>query len=232
MKISIMQPTYLPWLGYFDLMDRSDIFVFYDDVQFVGRSWHHKNKIKQKNGELLITVPVFQKGELDQTINQARINNVGNWAKKHLRNIEHGYSKARYYREYIEELRSIYHNNYEKVIDLNLTIIEFLKEKLKINTVTALSSSLGIPKGEKREERVVNICKYYDADIIFEGVGGKSFADLTPFAEAGLEVVFHDYKHPVYNQLHGDFIPYLSVLDLLLNEGSERSLEIIRSGRV
>mgnify|MGYP001969097226 CR=1 FL=1 len=106
-----MQPTYLPWLGYFELIENCNIFIYLDDVQYVKKSFHNRNKIKTKDGQLFLNVPILTKGRLNQKINETRINNGINWKRKHFKSIEINYCKAAYYNNYINELRKIYMNN-------------------------------------------------------------------------------------------------------------------------
>lgn len=227
MKCAIMQPTYLPWLGYFELMADSDCFVYFDDVQFVKKSWQQRNRIKSVTGELMLSVPVLKKGELEQKINQARINNLERWQHKHLASIEKNYAKAPYLDRYLGGLREIYRESHDRLVDLNVSLIEFLRRELGIATPTVFSSDLE-PQGG-RNQRIVDICRKVGADTLYDAAGAAEILDHGVFAEAGIRLLFQHYRHPVYRQLHGEFIPYLSALDLLLNEG-ERSAEIIRSG--
>ena len=225
MICAIMQPTYLPWLGYFELISNSDIFVFFDDVQFVKRSWQHRNRIKSHEGELLLSVPVFSKGKLGQKINEVLINNDGNWRKKHIQSIILNYQKAQYFRDYIDELNNIYSNDYTHLLDLNVQLIKFLMEKIGIRTETIVSSELQV-EGEKNE-KIVGICKKVEADVLYDAGGAQEILDQAYFEKNNVKLVFQKYQHPVYRQ-PGQFIPYLSALDLLFNEGSG-SLDIINS---
>lgn len=227
MICAIMQPTYLPWLGYFELISNSDIFVFFDDVQFVKRSWHHRNKIKLHEGELMLSVPVLSKGKSGQKINEVLIDNEGNWRKKHMQSIVLNYQKTRYFHDYIEELNNIYSNNYTHLLDLNVTLIKFLMDKIGIKTKTMMSSELQV-EGEKNE-KIVGICKKVKADVLYDAAGAQDILDQVYFEQNNVKLVFQKYEHPVYRQ-HGKFVPYMSTLDLLFNEGNG-SLEIINCGR-
>ncbi len=227
MRIAIMQPTYLPWLGYFELIDSCDLFIFLDDVQFVRKSWHQRNKIKTPNGELLLTVPVLTKGKLEQQIKDVGINNDLPWRSKHLGSIKNNYQRAPFYKKYIGFVEDIYSREYTDLLTVNMALIEFIKEQLGVKTKTMLSSQLKV--AGDRTGKIVNICKACRADTLYDAKGAADILDLDLFKANGIEIIFQDYKHPTYNQIHGDFIPYLSALDLLLNVG-EKSLEVIRSG--
>jgi hypothetical protein len=222
-----MQPTYLPWLGYFELMLNCDRFVYFDDVQFVKKSWQQRNRIKTVTGELMLSVPVLSKGMRDQKINQVHINNQENWQHKHLASIDNNYRKAAYFHQYINGLREIYLRRFDKLLDLNLALIEFLCHQIGIGTSTVLSSELD-PQGD-RNERIIDICLKIGADILYDAEGAAEILDQAAFERNGITLIFQHYRHPTYHQLHAGFIAYLSTLDLLFNEG-DKSKEIIRSG--
>ena len=226
--IAIMQPTYLPWLGYFDLINRSDVFVFLDSVQFDKRSWQQRNRIKTPNGELMLTVPVLTKGRSDQKICDVMIDISQKFEKKHFNSIYSNYKKSIFFKYFDVELEEIYKNEINKLVDLNIRLIEWLSSKLGINTKFVYSSQLDTD-GSKTE-LLVNICKIINADHYISPAGSKEYIDQNNlFIKSGIKLSYQNYKHPTYSQLFGDFIPYMSVIDLLFNEG-KKSLELIKSG--
>lgn len=225
----IMQPTYLPWLGYFDLMDQGDVFVLLDSVQFDKRSWQQRNRIKTPHGELLLTVPVFSKGRFNQKICEVQIDKTTNFQEKHIRAIECNYAKAKFFERYMEDLANILRKKHSYLAELTIELICWLREAIGIKTELVRSFSLGIQR--RKVELLVATCKSVGAQRYISPLRSKAYiGENDLFAENGIELCYHNYHHPQYNQLYGDFIPYLSVLDLLLNEG-DRSLPIIRSGR-
>jgi len=226
MRIAIMQPTYLPWLGYFELMENCDIFVYLDDVQYVKKTFHSRNKIKTKVGELLLTVPVLSKGNFFQLLSHTRINNTVNWRKKHFNSIKINYCKAPYYNKYIDGLRRVYAKEYSYLVELNVNLIEWMMKKIGIKTETMRSSQLEIDGA--KDNRIVNICKILKANILYDTFGAKKVLDESYFNENNIELIFQNFNHPKYGQQWGQFISYLSALDLLMNDGPN-SLEIIRS---
>lgn len=224
-----MQPTYLPWLGYFDLMDQSDVFVFLDSVQFDKRSWQQRNRIKSPSGELMLTIPVFSKGKRDQVICEVEIDLTSNFEEKHIKTLEHHYRKAPFFERYTNEIAAILRKRHRYLAELTIELITWLKDTVSIETELVKSSSLGV-QGRK-VELLTNICKSVGAERYLTPVGSKAYIDENNiFPQNNIELEYQNFEHPVYKQLHGDFIPYLSVIDLLFNEG-ERSLEIVRSGR-
>jgi len=225
MVIGILQPSYLPWLGYFEQIYRSDVFVLYDDVQYDKHGWRNRNKIKTPKGTQWLTVPVYVNFNEYPLINEVKICNTQNWRRKHLLSIKHNYNKAPYYKDYIGIFEEAYSKNWEYLVDINIYFINKIIECLGIkNKKIVRSSMLGI-EGD-RINRLINICKLFKADIFYEGSAGRNYINEKIFAENGIKVIFQDYKHPVYNQLYGEFIPYLSIIDLLFNHGRE-SLSIL-----
>ena len=225
---AIMQPTYLPWLGYFYLMDQSDYFVFLDSVQFEKRSWQQRNKIKTPKGDLLLTVPVLSKGRFEQKINEVKIDKTAEFQKKHLKAIKQNYSQAKFFKKYITDLEKILCRNHTYLVDLNEELISWLKDAIGIKSKLIRSSSLR-PEGRKVEP-LVSICKSIGAKRYLSPLGSKTYIDKNNlFPKYEIELIYNQYQHPRYRQLYGNFIPNLSVIDLLFNEG-DKSLSIIKSG--
>lgn len=227
MKIGILQPGYLPWLGFFEQMHKCDIFVLYDDVQYDKHSWRNRNRIKTANGVQWLTVPVSVSLADLPRIKEVRIDNSTNWRKKHLQSIRQNYSKAPFYRSCISLFEETYATDWELLVDLDLRFLEQLATYLGISTRLVRSSTLGITE-EGRLGRLVGICRILNADTFYEGAAGRDYLDTEYFTGQGINVEFQNYVHPIYHQLYGDFIPYLSVVDLLFNHG-EKSLSILTS---
>lgn len=227
MQISIMQPTYLPWLGYFDLIDQSEIFVFLDDVQFEKQSWQQRNRIKSNNRWIWLTIPVIQK--FGQKIADTRINYVNKWNDKHFKSIYYNYHSARFYNSFNDRLEKIYSLHYESLIEFNITIIRWFCEELGIHSKFIRSSELSV--GGTKTERLLNICQELHADNYLSPLGSSIYIEKNNMFDAsGVVLKYQHFEHPHYPQLNGDFIPHLSIIDLMLNHGPD-SLGIIRSGR-
>jgi hypothetical protein len=225
MVIGILQPGYLPWLGFFEQMYRSDVFVIYDDVQYDKEGWRNRNRIKTANGIQWLTVPVLLKGSDSQMIFDVKIDNKTNWRKKHLTAIRQNYSKAPCFKDYIGIFEDAYARDWDLLVALDMYFIQTLAECLGMGHKNIVrSSSLDIRGG--RIERLIKICEFFGADVFYEGASGKNYIDEIEFLAKGVNVEFQNYRHPVYRQLYGNFIPCLSVIDLLFNHGTE-SLKII-----
>jgi len=228
-SIAIMQPTFMPWIGYFALIDRVDDFIFLDNVQFDKRSWQQRNQIKTPAGPLWLTVPVQTKGQSDQKIKDVAIQYEGSDPLgRIIKSIEHNYKKAPFYAEHSPVLFSILKQNSEKLNDLNKKIIEFLCVTFGIQKQFCDASSLN-PSGAKAD-LLADICEKRGASEYISPPGSIDYLEKTDiFIQKNITVRYHQYNHPEYRQLYGDFIPYMSALDLLFNEGPN-SLSIIRSG--
>ncbi len=223
-----MQPAYLPWMGFFDLMDQVDEFIILDDVQFEKQSWQNRNRIKSRRGETFLTVPIRRTG-LDTLIQDAQIDYHSPWQKKHLQTLLECYAKTPHIQEYKDWLESIYAKPVNLLRDLNNTIIDDIAKKLGISVRISKSSEL-TTTGHK-VEKLLNICKTKKADTYISPVGAFGYiTEDNRFAEHGIRLEYQHFDHPVYKQLHDPFISHLSVVDLLFNEGNQ-SMAIIRSGR-
>lgn len=227
--VAIMQPTYLPWMGYFDLIDSCDTFVFLDCVQFDKRSWQQRNRIKSAGGELLLTVPVLVKNRREQKIRDAQIDRTRGFAAQHLSSLRHAYSKAPHYAPHADALAAILGKDHLLLADLNIELIEFLSAALGVRTGTLRSSTL--PAQGSKVERLLSICEELGADHYLSAAGSRAYIEQNNlFLKHGMRVTYQEYAHPVYRQEHGEFLSHLSVVDLLFNEGPA-ALSILRSGR-
>ncbi len=228
-KVAIMQPTFLPWTGYMALMDHVDEFVFLDHVQFDKRSWQQRNRIRTANGPQWLTVPVISRGKSDQAIRDVLINrDTPDFPRKMIGAIEHSYSKAAFYKDYAEDVFSILSRDLSHLLDLNIALIGFFKEQLEIDTPVSFSSRMDV--GGRKAALLADICRECGADIYISPPGSKDYLDAADeFEAADIPVRYFVYEHPVWPQVHGDFEPYMSVLDLLMNCGPDAG-RIMREG--
>lgn len=220
MRIAIMQPGYIPWLGFFELMANCEIFVLLDDVQYDKKSWRNRNKIRTINGWMWLTVPVLQKNRRGQKINEVIINNDYPWKEKHLKALKFNYAKSGYYSEYIGFFERLYKKNWYYLVDLDIEIISFMTKSFDINTKIVRSSALEVPKSSGNTH-IINICKSLKAEKLYDSNGARVFIKTELFQNNGIEVTFQDYKHPIYRQIAQPFLPCMSAVDLLFNEGPD-----------
>jgi hypothetical protein len=224
--VGIMQPTFLPWIGYFEMIDKSDIFVLLDDVQFSKRSWHQRNKIKGPNDLIWLTVPVHSKSKRFQKIKDVLINNQENWGNKMLKSIEVSYVKSPFFDQYFSSISFVLSQDWTFLVELNEVLIRMLMKNLGISTPLILSSSLDID--EDGNQRIIEICKKLSATELYDTAGATDFIDDNLFKKNGINVTYQSFNHPEYRQCFNDYIPYMSVIDLLFNEGP-KGLDLIRS---
>ena len=230
MIVAIHQPNYLPWLGYFHKIAVSDVFVTLDSVQFERNSFTNRNKIKTAQGPTLLTIPVLITGHIQGTVADIEINNTVDWRKKHWKSIYFNYKKAPFFREHCDFLDDFFKRDWTRLCDaIEHTSLYFLKE-LGIDTVLHKLSQL--PLQSKKQHLVLDLCTRFKAAAFVFGALGKDYADVTLFEQNNVRPVFQDYKHPSYQQLWGDFVSHLSIIDLLFNVGRQRSLEILMSGNI
>lgn len=213
----VLQPGYLPWLGYFDLMRRADVFVHYDDVQFDKHGWRNRNRIKGPKGAIWLTVPVRHGGRSGQSILDVEIDDRQDWRRKHLASIGQLYARAPFLPAVLPRLREVLERPCRRLVDLDLAVAAWLAAELGIATPCHRASELGV--GGDRNERLLNLCQHFGATRYLSGNAAQDYLDVELFRAAGVEVGWHDYVHPTYPQLHGAFASHLSVLDLLLNVG-------------
>lgn len=215
MIMSAHQPAYLPWLGYFDKIKRSDIFIFLDTVQFEKNSFTNRNKIKTKDGPIWLSIPVIKKDHLEKKMNEIVIDKRTHWQKKHLNSLQISYAKAQYYKELFPSLREIYNNEYELLVDATWDHLNYWLRILNIQTKIIKSSELNI--NSKKSDFVLDLCKSVGADYYISGALGRNYIEIEKFRKVGIEVEFQEYNHPTYEQLYGEFIPNMGIVDLVMN---------------
>lgn len=224
MLAAIHQPQFMPWLGYFDKMDRCDVFVLLDNVQYKKNEYQNRNRIKTSQGWQWLTVPV--KYRFPQMINEVQIDNSVDWQKKHLHALETNYRKAHYFEKYINLFKEFYSKEWQTLSQVNIASIALLKDILGIKTRVVIASEMQGLRDEPNL-RLIDICKRLGADTYLAGKDGRNYMNLDLFNDAGIKLEFQEFKHPAYPQLFGRFEYFMSAIDLTFNCGNE-SLEIIR----
>ena len=223
-NVMIRQPGYMPNLGFFKKIQFSDIFVFLDDVQFSKGSFDNRNRIKTSIGEVWITVPLTRP-VFGKNLNELLISYETDWQQDHRNKIHENYRSAPYFSSYWSDIEKILTHKYEKLIDLNLTLINYFNKVLDITTKNIKSSELSVI--QTKTERLIEICSKLNATCYVAGLGGKNYLDEKLFLNSGIKLLYENFSYQTYNQLYGNFIDNLSVVDLLMNEGP-RSQQIIR----
>lgn len=228
--VAISQPTYLPWMGYFYLIEQADVYVFLDHVQFEKNSWQSRNRIKGPKGAIWLTVPTHHKGL--GSIKDVVIDNTQLWAKKHLLALRACYSKSPFFSDYLPFFESVYNTNWQLLADLNIHITKFLSSQLGISPIFARSSELNVVG--KRTDLVLSICKTLKAERYLASIGAEEYmiedGAQESFTKQSIKVEFAEYTPPVYPQLFGEYVPNLSVIDVLFNCGPDRSRVLLNQG--
>lgn len=226
--VVIHQPDFMPYLGFFDRLLHADIFVILETAQYVdgtSRSWMSRDKIKTEKGEQWIKVCV-QKAPRDTAIKDILLVEDDKWKKNNLGLLHQNYRKAPYYKEILPYVEELYGGEYRLFWEFSLASIKMLMKLFDINIDMRYATELN-PQG-KNNDMIVDIMNKLGAKRYLSGTGAADYYDASVYEKAGIEVVWQDFKHPVYPQQFGEFIPYLTSLDLLFNCGIQKSREILR----
>jgi hypothetical protein len=218
MILSTNQPYFAPFPGFFYKAHQSDIFVILDQVQFpLGTTWLSRNRFKNDQGTLWMTVPVWKKGLGLQRIDEVKICHQGRWAKKHLESLKSAYGKAPFFTDHLDFVEGMFSSRIEKLVDLNMEIIRYLMGQLHMETKLVLLSELGIEA--RGDQMLIGICKKLGASHFLAQHAAKKYLNEGLFQEAGIELMYFKLPSLIYPQLWGDFIPNLSTFDILFNCG-------------
>jgi WbqC-like protein family len=217
----IIQPSYVPWRGLFDLIHRADVFVFYDDVQYDKHGWRNRNRIKTPSGTQWLTIPVSSKGNITNglLLSEAQVVWTHDWAKKHAMTLRHCYHKAPFFADYAPMLEEFYSIRPERLVDFTITTTLALAKALGLSrTRFVRSSELGLTG--TRTERLIHILEKVSATHYISGPSAKAYLDEALFREAKIGLEYIEYDYPEYEQLYPPYDPNVSVLDLLFMKGA------------
>lgn len=227
--VVIHQPDFAPWLGFFHRLLFADQLVLLDTAQFVtgtSQAWTHRDKIKTPKGAAWLSVSVA-KAPLGTAIADIRLSDDVDWRARNLNLIAQNYRDAPYFDEIFPAIEAAYRLETDRLCAFNMNFLDLLMRSFDLDIPTVSSSTLD-PQG-KNNEMLVDVLQKVGATRYLSGLGARAYFRPEPFDAAGIEVVWQDFRHPVYPQLHGPFVPHLSALDLLFNCGAETSREILRS---
>ena len=231
MKCSIMQPTFLPWLGFFDLIRKSDYFVFYDDVQFAKQTWQSRNKIKAGSQEQILSIPIKKTTPFNELlIKDVQIDNGKPWAVKHLKSIQQNYSKTEFFEDIFSKIEPIFSEDNEFLADFNINLIKRFCGIMGIESEFIKSSEMDVSKGTK-EDGIISICDFLKVENYLSPMGAYSYLNnkiaQEKFLKSNITVHFQNFSISPYPQKGKSFVPYLSALDALFNIGGEAARELI-----
>jgi hypothetical protein len=226
-NVVILQPSYIPWRGYFDQIRRADLFIFYDDVQYDKHGWRNRNQIKTHQGKQWLTVPVHTKGvTMGTPIRDVRIDWSKPWAKNHLKSLTFAYSKAPCLKEYVPLLESFYERRDKFLADFTIETSMILARELGLTSTRFMrSSELPDIQGQKTD-RVIHILKRVGATHYICGPSASSYMEPEKFDHAGITFEYMEYEYPEYSQLYPPYDPFVSILDLMFMMGKESCLYI------
>lgn len=229
-RAAVIQSSYIPWKGYFDVIALSDHFVLYDDVQFTKNDWRNRNMLKTARGTAWLTIPVLTKGRFGQAIQEVEVVD-SRWAKKHWRSIQSHYARAPYFDELAPRLESLYQRAADERLlsRINEMFIREICDVLDFSTRIVRVDEFELV--EDRNQRLIDLCGYLGADEYISGPAAQAYLDVKAFEERGIGVRWMDYSgYPEYHQLHdSEFVHGVTILDLLLNEGADRAPSFLLS---
>jgi hypothetical protein len=229
-----MQPTYFPWLGYFDLIANSKDFIFLDNVKFNKSSYHHQNKILGANGVVLLSVPTFtNKGRMGTLINEVEIDDSKKWRKKHLSSIEQSYRNSPYYDDIYPHIKSIISSDITNLSELNIKIIKLFASMLSLDTKFHIASHIE-NSAQDKVKRLVDFCKIQQCNSYYSPAGSLDYLDKVEnkilFDSADIDIYFQQFEIIPYPQRQQEFMPYISALDALMYCGAKETRNIIQKG--
>jgi hypothetical protein len=220
-QVAIVQSNYIPWKGYFDMIDRVDEFILLDEVQYTKRDWRNRNRIKTPQGVNWLTVPVQVKGKYHQRIDETRVAD-GAWADVHWKTLSYAYGQAPFFATYRERVAALYEQcgQLERLSDVNRRLLEGIAELIGITTPLSWSTDYEATAG--RTERLVDLCVQAKADVYLSGPAAKSYLDESLFERQGVAVAWMTYSdYPEYPQPHPPFDHHVTCLDLLFSVGPD-----------
>jgi len=222
MKVVILQPSYIPWRGYFDQIRRADLFVFYDDVQYDKRGWRNRNQIKTPTGKQWLTIPVFSRGAQTEhlPINSIRIVWETPWSQDHLKSIQHAYNRSPFFERYLPLLEGFYGREDEFLADFTIDFTIALAREIGINHTRFIRAS-ELEVGGQKTDRLISVLKKIGAGHYISGPSARDYIEVDKFAAAGITLEYMDYDYPEYPQLYPPYDPFVSILDLLLMVGPD-----------
>jgi len=235
MMLSVMQPTFLPWLGYFDLIDYVDKFVFLDDVKLEKSSWQVRNRIKTPQGEMMLSAPVLTPhGRMDTKISETLFKPEHPWRKKHLRSLHDNYRRSPFFDEFYPLLQTLYHHETHSLAEFNIVFISMICDVMGINTLKVKSSDLHDINGVK-DERLVSLCNRLNCEQYLSPLGAMGYLEqYSPggaLAKNKIDLFYQQFEPLEYQQQSEGYISHLSVIDVLFNLGSSGAMDMMRASR-
>lgn len=222
--ICIHQPDFAPYLGFFDRLLYADHLILLDDVQFIRRGWQHRDQIKTCDGKRWLSLSV-QKGDFNQRILEVLLSDDRKWRDANLALLRQWYAKSRYFKLIYPQIEELYHGKYRTLVDFNMAFLDFAFRLFRIEVQTSFSSSYSVTSSSS--QRLLDLVVAVRGDNYLTGMGSLNYLDTDLFEQAGVKIIWQDFVHPNYDQLHGNFLSMLSCLDLFFNCG-EHAAQVLR----
>lgn len=226
-KVAISQPRYLPAANYIERIMISDIFVMLDNVQHQKRAYEHRNKVRTSNGDTWLSIPIDRKKSNSDNIKDLLIRNQENWTKNHLKTFKYNYKKTPYYSEIITLLENFYNKERDTLNSVVCDMLNIILKYLEIDSNIIWASNYEWETNN--DDLLVEITDYFDGDIYISGPNGRNYIEENKFSDKNIDVLYHEYNHPVYEQVWGEFMEYMTVWDMMFYYGKETK-NILRSG--
>jgi len=217
--VCIHQPDFVPWLGFFHKLTIADVYIVLDDVQFIRRGWHHRDRIKTSSGAQWLTIPIRKKGNFHQLIRDTEIDNDTDWRRAHLATLRANYARAPHFDVYMPLFEGAYARPHRRLIDFNMELLHMLNDALGVDIEVRFSSEMGHDPASRQSDLLVELVRLANGKAYLTGQGSTEYLDQAAFNSANIDVQWQSFTHPVYPQLHGAFIPNLSAVDALMNVG-------------
>jgi hypothetical protein len=221
-RAAIIQSSYIPWRGYFDLIRSADVFVFYDDVQYSTGSWRNRNRLKTRGGPQWVTVPVH--ASISRTIDQTAIARGGNWRARHRRQITEALAPAKFFVDAMRVWEDGVGGEFQSISELNIRLTQAISEYLGLGTRAVVSRELRAVG--KSTARLVDLLGKVRADVYLSGPTARAYIDESAFRAAGIQLEYKTYDYAPYPQLWGEFEGAVTILDLIANTGPEASSHV------
>jgi len=227
MKIAIMQPYFFPYIGYFQMINAVYVFVVYDNIQFTKKGWFHRNRILVNGRDKMFSVPLKKDSDYLYVAQRELADSFDNESKKIIRKIKAAYLKAPYYKEVMPLIEECFQRGSGNLFDFIHTSLKLLTQFLQIDTKIIISSAIDIDHTLKSQDKVLAICKNLNADIYINAIGGQNLYLPEVFRNKGIELCFLKTKPIEYKQFDNDFVPWLSIIDVMMFNSKERITEYL-----
>jgi hypothetical protein len=227
MRTAVMQPYFMPYIGYFQLINAVDVFVVYDNIQFTKKGWFHRNRILVNGKNKMFSVPLRKESDYLYVAQRELADSFDNESKKIIRKIKAAYQKAPYYKEVIQLVEECFQRGSGNLFDFLHTSLKLLTQFLQIDTKIIISSAIDIDHTLKSQDKVVAICKNLNADIYINAIGGQDLYEVQAFGNNGIELHFIKTKSIKYKQFDNEFVPWLSIIDVMMFNSKERIKEYL-----